>query len=261
MTKMYDIRVRAFALIALAICQLPASHAAVKSTPATVTKTDLASINAGMVDSSVEVEATVKSIAMPKEGSKSPVRVLLSDSTGTMTLVMWPDIFDVLKAKSPIDSGALIHVSAHVSNYKDKLQLQIRSPAEIRVISKSESEAPKEAPASPTPPATATEGLTPVGSITSEMIGREVTVKASISDVREPREGSKAPCIVTLSQDSTSIPLVFWSDIEQQIKPGLKVGNVVQVKAQVGDHKGNLQIKLRNAADFHVESAPTAPAE
>jgi DNA/RNA endonuclease YhcR with UshA esterase domain len=48
---------------------------------------------------------------------------------------------------------------------------------------------------------------------------------------------------------------VFWSDIQQQIKQGVKVGNVIRVKAQVSDYRGTLHLKLRNAADFSVVSA------
>lgn len=235
-------------------------HAAVKATPATsVTKTALGSITEELADSSVEIEATVKSITMPREGSKAPVRINLTDASGAMTMVVWADTFDIIKAQTSIAAGTIVHATANVSKYKDTLQLQLRRPTDIRVVSQAQpsAPAPESAPAhesAPTEPSAGNEGLTNVGDITNAMMGRDVTVKATISDVREPRS-EKAPYIVNLTQNDTRIALVFWSDMEAQIKPGLKVGNVVRVKAQVGEHRGNLQIKLRNAADFTVVSS------
>src|SRR5213593_1745458 len=77
------------------------SDAAVKATPTTKTL-GIGSINDGSVDSAVEVEATVSTITLPREGSKGPVRLILADKTGTITLVIWPDVFDAIKAQSPI---------------------------------------------------------------------------------------------------------------------------------------------------------------
>ena len=233
---------------------LQSTPAAVKTAP-DVTVTTLGSINEASVDSTVDVEATVKSISMPREGSKAPVRINLADDTGTLPLVVWPDIYDVIKAQSPIEVGAKIRAHARVSTFRDNLQLQIKVPGDIQLVSKSSETTPAETPAPASATATTSDGLTPVSNVTTAMMGREVTVQATISDIREPRS-DRAPYIVTLSQDDARLPLVFWSDIEPQLKDKLKVGNVVRVKAQVSEHRGTLQIKLRNAADFSVVTAP-----
>lgn len=267
MTTGFPTRTHIFVLAMALFAATPAqrTHAAVKTAP--TSKTDLGSINNGLVDSTVEVEGTVKSISPPRDGSKAPVRIELNDGTGTMNLVIWPDVYDVIKAQSPMAPGTVVHASVKVSNYKEKLQLQVHAASDLRVVPKTESEPAKPAAEASTPAAAPAEtpatspaaGATPVSAITTAMLNKDVTVQATITEIREPRS-DKAPYIVTLAQDNARISLVFWSDLQTQIKDHLKVGNVIRVNAQVGEHRGTLQIKLRNAADLTLVSAETAPA-
>ncbi len=264
MITLFHSRTHIFVLvIGLSLLMSSVTHraeAAVTTTP--ITNTDLGSINEGLVDSAVEVEATVKSVTPPRDDAKGPVRVELSDLTGTMTLVVWPDVFEVINTKSQLELGTVVHVNAKVAKYREHLQLKIQAATDIKVIGKTETAAP---PAEKTltppsaPPAPEAGALTPVASITTALMNRDVTVQANITEIREPRS-EKAPYTVTLVQDNARIPLVFWSAVQEPIKQQLNVGNVVRVKAQVTEYRGTLQIKLRNAADFTFVSEP-APAE
>src|SRR5881397_930013 len=93
------VRANIFVLAAgLSLLLLPVMNrcdAAVKATPTTKTL-GLGSINDGAVYSTVEVEAKVTTITLPHEGSKGPVRIILTDATGSITMVMWPDVFDAV---------------------------------------------------------------------------------------------------------------------------------------------------------------------
>ena len=135
---------------------------------------------AHLADKTVEIEATVKSILPPREGSKAPVRINLSDTTGSITLVVWADIFDVIKSQSPIDVGSTIHATARVSKYKDNLQLQIKAATDIKSVTKpvaAESHTEVPSLAAPAEPASDAGELTPVANITNAMMDRDVTVK------------------------------------------------------------------------------------
>lgn len=243
-------------------------EAAVKTTPSN--KTDLASITTDMVDSNVEVETTIKSITPPPEGSRAPVKIELTDATGTMTLVVWPDMYETLKAQSPLSTGDVIYLNAKVATYRDNLQLKIQAPTDVKIVRKAEPEKPAAeaaAPTTPTPPIqpptpalppqpVASATTTPLAGITTAMIGKPVTVQATITEIREPREGSKAPYTVTLTQDNTHVPLVCWSDQYKSIKDKLKVGTRVRINGQVSEHRGTLQLKIRSAADVTTVTAP-----
>jgi DNA/RNA endonuclease YhcR with UshA esterase domain len=243
------------------------ADAAVKTSE--VNKTDLAAVNTDMVDSTVEVEATIKSITPPREGSRAPYRFELTDSTGSITLVIWSNLYETIKSQSPLSAGDVVHVSGKVSMYRDSLQLQIAEAGNVKVLKKGPADKPsaEPAPAAAPPPAPAapakapatTEqpaapGTTPVASITAALIGKDVTVLATISEVREPREGSRAPYMVTLTEDAGHIVLVYWSDMQPQLKDKIKVGNRVRINGQVSDYRGTLQLKIRSATDVTVVS-------
>jgi len=244
--------------------------AAVKTTPSS--KTDLASINTDMIDSPVEVEATVKSVTPPREGSKAPYRVSLADSTGVITLVIWPDLYETLKTQSPLSTGDLIHVSAKVTMYRDNLQLQIHDASDLKIVTKATAENVTNAPTpTPSPSAAKSEeksktaaasqpqpvapGTTSLDSLTPAMLNQDVTVQAEITEVREPRS-ERAPYVVTLTQGSAHVPFVYWSDMQAQLKEKIKVGNQIRLKAQVAEYRGTLQLKIRSTSDLTVVTAP-----
>ena len=254
-----NIIVLAIALGLLIASQSSCVEAAVKTTPSN--KTDLASITTDMVGSNVEVETTIKSITPPPEGSRAPVKIELTDTTGSITLVVWPDMYETLRAQSPLSTGDVIYLNAKVATYRDNLQLKIQAPTDVKIVRKAEPEKPAAeaaAPAAPAPPPqpAAAATTTPLAGITTAMIGKPVTVQATITEIREPREGSKAPYTVTLTQDSVNVPLVCWSDQYKQIKDKLKVGTRVRINGQVSEHRGTLQLKIRSAADVTTVTAP-----
>ncbi len=229
------------------------SRGAVKTTP--VSKTDLAAITPAMLDSNIEVEATVKSITPPPEGSRAPVRIELADDTGKITFVIWPELYETVKTQSPFATGDLIHLNARVTTYRDNLQLQIHDASDVRIVRKAAAEKPAAEPTPAAPAAAAPPGTTPLAQITAAMIGKEVTVEASVAEVREPRS-ERAPYTVTLAQGDAHLPLVYWSETQKQLKTQPKVGNRVRVTAQVSEYRGTLQLRLSNAAGLAVLDAP-----
>ncbi len=235
-------------LAAAGLLALP-SRGAVKATP--VSKTDLAAITPAMLESNIEVEATVKSITPPPEGSRAPVRIELADDTGKITLVIWPELYDTVKTQSPFATGDLIHLNARVTTYRDNLQLQIHNASDVKIVRKAAAEKPAAEPTPTAPAAAVSPGTTPLAQITAAMIGKEVTVEASVAEVREPRS-ERAPYAVTLAQGEAHLPLVYWSETQKQLKAQPKVGDRVRVTAQVSEYRGTLQLRLSNAAGLTV---------
>ncbi len=107
--------------------------------------------------------------------------------------------------------------------------------------------------------------LTPIATITKAMINKEVTVQATISDVREP-SSPRAPYNVMLTQDGATLPLIFWADMLPQLGSKVKVGNVVRVTVPVNLYRETLQLRLRDPSSLTVVTeaaggvALTAPA-
>jgi DNA/RNA endonuclease YhcR with UshA esterase domain len=95
--------------------------------------------------------------------------------------------------------------------------------------------------------------LTPIGTITRAMTNREVTVQAAISGVREP-SSARAPYNISLTENGATLPLIYWSDMQPQLASKVKVGNVIQVTAQVNVYRETLQLRLRSPASLTVVS-------
>jgi DNA/RNA endonuclease YhcR with UshA esterase domain len=245
---------------------IPSAPAAVKTTA--INKTDLAAINTDLVNSPVEVEATIKSITPPHEGSRAPYRFELTDGTGTITLVIWTNLYETIKTQSPLSTGDVIHVNGTVTMYRDSLQLQIHDTGDLRVVTKAVTDVPASelkpsAPAAPAPAAEpkaaapqsstppAAPSTTPLATITPDMVGKDVTVVATITEVHEPRS-ERAPYTVTLTQDDGHITLVYWSDMQPQLKDKIKAGIRVRINGQVSKYREMLQLKIHNAADVTV---------
>lgn len=225
---------------------------AVKATPAA--KMDLASINSSLLNSTVEVQGSIKSIVRPREGSRAPFRVHLTDDTGSINLIIWPDTYEVVEARFNLAAGDLIRVRARVTEFRGQIQLTLRDVEELQLLSKG-SAAPR---AEPGQPAAAPKALTAISSINESLMGQEIYIQATINNVREPRS-ERAPFIVTLTEGDAAIPMVFWSDLHARIAQHIRVGNVIRAKVTVGQHRGTLQVRLRDSRDLEVVSAGARP--
>ena len=241
--------------IAVLLLTIPSTLllAAVKTAP--ITKTDLATIDASLIDSTVEVEANVSSIIKPKEGSRAPVRIDLTDATGSISLVIWPDVFDALTNQMHLTAGDLLHVNGRVSKYRDEIQLTLQSATDLRVLPKPEKSAMVGTNAAPP---VVEKPVVPLASVNNSLKGRNVTVQATISDIREP-QSERAPFVITLTDGKNQVPMVFWSDLYQQVKNHIHPGNTILVTAKVSDYRGTLQLRLQSAGDIHSVN-PTPPA-
>lgn len=218
-------------------------------------RVDIAKVDRSMLDSVIEVQGTIKSITPPREGSRQPYKVTLADDTGSITLIIWQNTYDVVRSQSNLNPGDFVRVRAAVSEFRNEIQMTLKNASDLSI--RPGGGAPTGgSPASPAPsrPQAAATGLS---DINQSLMGQDVTVQATITDVREPRS-ERAPFIVTLTQGSTAIPMVFWKDLQAQIADKIRVGNVIRVKAQVSEHRGTLQIKLRNAGDIELVGAGTS---
>src|ERR1700722_3366904 len=83
--------------------------------------------------------------------------------------------------------------------------------------------------------------LTPIASITKALTNHEVTVQAVISNIREP-SSAHAPYNVGLTEDTATLPLIFWPDLQTQLGSKLKMGNVVRVTCLVSVYRDTLQL-------------------
>lgn len=107
------------------------------------------------------------------------------------------------------------------------------------------------------------EPFTSLASITRSSSNQQVTVQAVVSSIREP-SSDRAPYTVTLTEGGATLPLVYWSDIQPQVGPKMKVGNLVRAKVTVNIYRDRLQLRVRTADAVELiktgVALPSAPA-
>jgi DNA/RNA endonuclease YhcR with UshA esterase domain len=104
------------------------------------------------------------------------------------------------------------------------------------------------------------QSVTPLASINSSMTNREIIVQATITNVRTPNS-ERAPYIVSLAQDGTTMSLVFWSDISPPLLPKVKAGSQIRARVTINEYRNQVQLRLRSAANLEVASAAPTTSE
>jgi hypothetical protein len=101
--------------------------------------------------------------------------------------------------------------------------------------------------------------LTPIPKISKLLIKQEIIVRAPITAIREPSSGA-APYIVSLAEGGTTLPMVYWSDLQPGVTSKVKIGNVIQAKVTVSVYRDQLELRLRSAADLELASEASLPS-
>lgn len=95
--------------------------------------------------------------------------------------------------------------------------------------------------------------LTSIVDISKSLTNHQVSVQAVISSISEPRS-ERAPYTVMLTESNAAIPLVYWSDLQPQLGPKVKVGNLIRANVTVSVYRDRLQLRIRNADAVQVIS-------
>jgi DNA/RNA endonuclease YhcR with UshA esterase domain len=235
------------------LLQVPAHLEVLETSDAqTVSLDELAEVED---DRSVRFSAAVSRIMFPNS-ERAPYRIALKDDTGTGSLVIWPNQFEEIKDRDQLMEGTLVKIRAAKSSYRNIPQLQIESPQDLVILAAVSADSMRDAAAGTV--------STPVSlrDISSADMDSIVTVQAVVKQFSRPREGTRAPYVITLADSSgTELPLVFWSDAYEQLKSPDKIepGAELTAHARVAEYRGRLQLALTDPAGLVVkkESAGT----
>ena len=119
--------------------------------------TPISSIAKNSVDKEVTIAGKASSFR-PSTQPKAPNSLFLTDSTGQMRIVIWPDVFDQVKDQTPLKTeGSELEVKGKVAEFRGKLEIHVANAADVKP--KSPSGASQETSATKTASTTST--LTP----------------------------------------------------------------------------------------------------
>jgi len=231
----------------------------VASLPAQAPKIEpLSSITHERVQQELLIQATLINHREPWN-DRAPHLMTVSDGGNQMDIVFWNDIWDKLENKEAYKEGAIIQAYIKVDEYRNQLQLKLGDAKHMRVVGTASSmpaatSAPATTPTTPTAGSAEMATAMPIAQVTAAMKGQLVAVRGKAISVNIAEPGSRRPTQVTLEDASGSIMVVFWEDLAAKIEVGDQPiqDSVYEVAGEVGEHRGNMQIRLRNAGDFRL---------
>ncbi|MBN1478276.1 exodeoxyribonuclease VII large subunit [Candidatus Sumerlaeota bacterium] len=228
---------------------------ALMALPALAATTDIGTLSSAIMDQNVTITGTVANL-QPSTYDRQPNRLTVADSTGSVMVVIWPDVFSLL---SPAPAtGSQVTITGQVSEYRGELQVRVSEASQVEVLG---AEAPALPAAAPEVPAG---DITPLGQITEALQDQTVTVEGLVVNLR-PSGNPRAPNTLTLEDDSGSAPLVVWPEVFDLLNPRPGMGNRIRAQGSVSVYRGTAQVRCRDAQQLVIlsedgESISQAPS-
>jgi DNA/RNA endonuclease YhcR with UshA esterase domain len=229
---------------------------AAASVAASRESTPLASVSPMMDRQSVTVEGMIEAIS-PSRSASAPNRLTLRDASGTGTVVIWPEVYSLL-APQP-QTGQRLRATGQVGTFRDQAQIACRDARAIQLLDESGqviSQTPSIAAAprgtgapaqtAPAPSAGAPTQIA-VSDIDASTVGRDVILEGTVAQVRQPTS-ERAPYVITLSDGTSTIPVVLWSDKWTTLSRPPAQGDHVRVTGQVSlyEQRNEIQVRLES---------------
>jgi hypothetical protein len=153
--------------------------------------TPIPTITKAQTNQSVTVQAAITGIREPSSG-RAPYIVTLTESNASLALVYWADMQPQLATK--VKTGNVIRANVTISVYRDNLQLRIKSPDAITLVSAAPDSAtngPAAAATTEPPAPTAPPTETVIGKIKADWADRVVIVSGTISGSEAADKGQR----------------------------------------------------------------------
>ncbi len=199
-------------------------------------------ITAKSIDSTVTIVGQITNIYGPRT-PQAPYSFYVTDGTETIRIVIWQNIYKSIPNVSQFTIGSRVRITGKVRKYQNNLEIHLENPVSIRLA---EDVAPT--PMLVVQPEKLTEKkgeILSLKAIDRSKLGQVVRVRGKAVNFRASWRES-APNILTISDGTSSLPIVYWQDLAEQLKPEQqpKVGELIDVTGTVNEYRGQLQLRL-----------------
>jgi len=219
-------------------------------------------IDQKMIDQIVTVGGRIVSVLAPRT-EQAPYSLYLTDDTESIRIVVWKNVYDALTIKENLKPGAKILVTGTVKDYRGNLNIYVNAPTDIRMMDGTATSGKDEAtistvtiaPVVPTPT-----GVLSPSQVNASILEKTVTVQGVVKAYTVARS-ERAPYSVDLKDDAGVLRVVYWSDVAKSLSFTPDPGQTLRITGQVSEYRGNLQLRVRGAADIkQVEMGAVVPA-
>jgi DNA/RNA endonuclease YhcR with UshA esterase domain len=180
------------------------------------------------VGQTVSIEGVLQSLRTFSAGVKGN----LDDGTGTVTLVLWQEVYDGLASPALLAPGAVLRVEGEVSEYKGELEIVPQAAADVALVGTVELLV--EEPA--------------IGQLTADDAGQTAQVTGRITQVVPFSKGVK----YTLDDGTGTITLLLWQDLYDRLGNAASLAEEtwISVRGQIDEYQGELEIVPQVPADI-----------
>jgi DNA/RNA endonuclease YhcR with UshA esterase domain len=185
----------------------------------------------------VRVKGVLRSLRTFSAGVKG----VLDDGTGTMTLLLWDQVYEGLSDPGSLAPGAVLKIEGEVREYRSEIEIVPLVPADVMVTGWVQ--LPKEERA--------------IGQVTADDIGQTLYVAGQITKVIPFSRGVKC----ALDDGTGTITLLVWQELYDRLEEpvGLAQGAHVSVRGKIDEFAGDLEIVPQIPADLQVTMATPTP--
>jgi DNA/RNA endonuclease YhcR with UshA esterase domain len=220
-------------------------------------------IDQKIIDQIVTVGGRIVSVLAPRS-EQAPYSIYLTDDTESIRIVVWKNVYDALTIKEKLKADARVSVTGTVKDYRGNLNIYVNAPTDIRMMDggagSGKNDATKTSAVTPAPVAPAPAGIFSPGQVNASMLEKTVTVQGVVKAYTLARS-ERSPYSVDLKDDAGVLRVVYWSDVAKSLSFAPAPGQTLRITGQVSEYRGNLQLRVRGAADIkQVELGAVAPA-
>lgn len=193
----------------------------------------------------VRVAGVISSDArMFKEGGRiRSMRFMVDDGTGELSVNVYSVQAQTLAEAGRVPRlGDRVEVAGSLSvSADDNIVMRLQVPEQL-IISRAEMP------------------VTPLGEITSGMVGTSVMVEGTMVSVKAPGPESRAPWALRIKDGSGEKEITFWEDAYTEIRDKIMLvpGAPVRARVSVRTYRERLQLSLARGADLEFPGAGSA---
>jgi DNA/RNA endonuclease YhcR with UshA esterase domain len=229
-------------------------------------ETRISEIGRDKIGQSVTIAGKIDAISY-SSGLTNPYSFAINDGSGTIRLIVWPQIYKGIENAASLKEGTMVKASGTVREYQGELQLHLASPGSITALASPPGPVAKpqgrdqqtgsEGTQSSLPTETAAAvtqeiPVVPCRAVTREMLGKRVCVRGNVVSFM-PSWKATAPNTITIKDDTGATDAVYWQNTRAKLpeklqnpQPGLRL----EIKGEVNEYRGNMQLRVTSSTDI-----------
>lgn len=236
----------------------------------------LKTVNEAPLGQYAYVQAKIRSMDPPDDGSTQPWKLYLEDNTDRAVMIVFQDTMnqyqEAVAAQNQInrennqmpvpklEPGIIIQVYGKIQEYKGVRQFVAEGHKWFRI-------APNvmQIPDSARGISTDTNNPIPttLGGLNFSVIGKTVLIRGIVTEYI-PHDPTKSnyPGQIFVADQTGNVRVVFWTEVREGLEAtGLEptAGSAVEIIGEVSEYKGELQIKLNNPDQIRIMKGEANP--